>query len=551
MASIGDQVSEMHRIAKELQLEVVDVISESKSAKAPGRIAFQSMLERIKQGEANGILCWKLNRLARNPIDGGEISWLLQRSIIKSIQCYGKEYRPEDNVLMMAVELGMANQYVNDLSVDVKRGMRKKAERGWYPSRQVPIGYRHNPKKELRSGEDEIITDDERLPLVKQIWQKMAEGQSTIQSMKRYADSIGLRTRSGNHYSYNAITNLLRNEFYAGYFTWTNEAGDRVRIKGKHKTIISQRLYTKVQDIIESRRVKTRIRKYNYPYKTMLQCGACNGSVTAERKRQAICTVCKNKFSCIQVNTCPKCGTAIKNMKNPSFIDRTYYHCMNKKGLCTKASVALNDLEAYLLTELKKVRLPKKFLVWARNELKSQNREVVDETAKRTRTLKKRLTDLQNRLKRYGHMRADEEIEKEEYIKLKADVKNEINALESQLSREAEGLDGWGNRLYAWIENLSLASQKFKNASPEERNRIVAMIGSNLNIKDKTPYLSTPNALEVLEECKVVYESKMKGFEPKKSLTPHTKNTHFEVGVSVLRAKLRDIRTYHDGITNE
>ena len=130
---------------------------------------------------------------------------------------------------------------------------------------------------------------------------------------------------------------------------------------------------------------------------------------------------------------------------------------MNKKGLCTKASVALNDLEAYLLTELKKVRLPKKFLVWARNELKSQNREVVDETAKRTRTLKKRLTDLQNRLKRYGHMRADEEIEKEEYIKLKADVKNEINALESQLSREAEGLDGWGNRLHA---SFSIETQR-------------------------------------------------------------------------------------------
>ena len=44
------------------------------------------MINRISQGEANGILTWKLNRLARNPVEGGQISWMLQNQMIKHIQ---------------------------------------------------------------------------------------------------------------------------------------------------------------------------------------------------------------------------------------------------------------------------------------------------------------------------------------------------------------------------------------------------------------------------------------------------------------------------------
>jgi DNA invertase Pin-like site-specific DNA recombinase len=71
-----------------------------------------------------------LNRLARNPVDGGNISYALQMSIIKQIVTSERVYRPDDNVLMMAVELGMANQFINDLSKDTKRGLKAKAERG-------------------------------------------------------------------------------------------------------------------------------------------------------------------------------------------------------------------------------------------------------------------------------------------------------------------------------------------------------------------------------------------------------------------------------------
>ena len=68
---------ELRSLAKSEGLEVVAEFTEKRTAKMPGRPVFNEMLHRIQQGEAQGIICWKLDRLARNPVDGGQISWLL------------------------------------------------------------------------------------------------------------------------------------------------------------------------------------------------------------------------------------------------------------------------------------------------------------------------------------------------------------------------------------------------------------------------------------------------------------------------------------------
>jgi hypothetical protein len=76
---------------------------------------------------------WKLDRLARNPIDDDTISWILQQSIIRHLQTFQRGYHPTDNVLMSNLELGMANQFILDLSVNTKRCQRNKIQQSWLP----------------------------------------------------------------------------------------------------------------------------------------------------------------------------------------------------------------------------------------------------------------------------------------------------------------------------------------------------------------------------------------------------------------------------------
>jgi hypothetical protein len=55
---------------------------------------------------------------------------LSQRSIIEIIKTPERNYLPQDNVLMMGLEGCMANQFILDLSRNVKRGSKSKAEKG-------------------------------------------------------------------------------------------------------------------------------------------------------------------------------------------------------------------------------------------------------------------------------------------------------------------------------------------------------------------------------------------------------------------------------------
>lgn len=71
--SIEDQINVMKKRANDLWLNIVDVLTESMSAKAPGRYRFNEMIERIKNKEANWIIAWKLDRISRNPVD----SWTI------------------------------------------------------------------------------------------------------------------------------------------------------------------------------------------------------------------------------------------------------------------------------------------------------------------------------------------------------------------------------------------------------------------------------------------------------------------------------------------
>ena len=89
------------------------------------------MLSQINAQEIDTVICWKLDRLARNPIDGSAIIWALEQRYINQIVSINQTYLPEDNHVMMHLEFGMASQYSRDLSTNVKRGNLKKLENGW------------------------------------------------------------------------------------------------------------------------------------------------------------------------------------------------------------------------------------------------------------------------------------------------------------------------------------------------------------------------------------------------------------------------------------
>ena len=68
--SIEAQMFELREFAKKENLNIVREFVESKTAKEPGREIFNDMIASIEKNEAEGILAWHPDRLARNSVDG-------------------------------------------------------------------------------------------------------------------------------------------------------------------------------------------------------------------------------------------------------------------------------------------------------------------------------------------------------------------------------------------------------------------------------------------------------------------------------------------------
>ena len=79
LLSLDSQEREALSLAEKHNLTITKTFKESMSAKSSGRPLFNEMMKMIQSGKADGIICWKLDRLARNFIDGGLIIDLLQR----------------------------------------------------------------------------------------------------------------------------------------------------------------------------------------------------------------------------------------------------------------------------------------------------------------------------------------------------------------------------------------------------------------------------------------------------------------------------------------
>ena len=56
--SIESQIAELKEFADRQNVEILDFVTESRTAKMPGRPLFANVLKRIEKGEAQGIISW-------------------------------------------------------------------------------------------------------------------------------------------------------------------------------------------------------------------------------------------------------------------------------------------------------------------------------------------------------------------------------------------------------------------------------------------------------------------------------------------------------------
>ncbi|MEK7131825.1 MAG: recombinase family protein [Patescibacteria group bacterium] len=288
MLSIDAQVNEIRVKAAREGIILDKVFCESMSAKAPGRPVFQEMIEYVQKNKPCTLYVWKLDRLARNPIDGGTINWLLQQNIIHEIKTHDKNYYPADNVLLMSFEFGMANQFVRDLSVNVKRGNLEKLRQGGWPH-MAPFGYLND------KADHTVYPDPERAHYVEKMFKLYATGSYGLKEIAQMMYDQGLRTKGGGKVSHSIIHMIFKNPFYYGVM----ESHGKY-YPGKHPPIISKELFDQTQ-IAVNKRQHTHKEKYEFVHRGFMYCHNCGCQLTASLKKGHTYYYCTNgKKSCEQ-----------------------------------------------------------------------------------------------------------------------------------------------------------------------------------------------------------------------------------------------------------
>ena len=454
--SIDDQIERLKDLSLSLGIKVIDIFIESKSAKKPSnRPIFEDMMTRVEKGEADGILCWQINRLSRNPIDSARIQWLLQQEILKSIQTIDKEYCPQDNVLVFNVESGMANQFILDLSKNVKRGIQSKLEKGWKPG-IPPLGYLNNLI------EHTIISDPERFILIRKAWNLLLSGNYSVsQILNILNNEWGFRTvkkkRIGNKpLSLSGLYKIFTNPFYMGIVIHKGK-----EYIGKHEKMITADEYDRAQ-IILGRKGKARPKKHLFPFTGIIRCGDCGCMITAENKKKIIKSTKKIK-------------------------EYTYYHCTlrKKESNCSqRSSITQENLENQIVEKIETLTIIPEFKDWALEVLRDNNDSEVRDRAVIYESQQKTLNETQKQIDNLVKMRYRELINDEEYLKEKEILQQDINKLRMEIKETEERADNWIELTEQVFEFAVNARDRFINGDIETKKSIINGLGSNWVLMD-------------------------------------------------------------------
>lgn len=547
--SIEDQEIETAKIVEQHQLNVVYFASDEKSAKdAFQRSGFSDLIVQINEGSVNALVVWKLNRLARNGTEAGLIIDLLLSKKLAAIITPGKTYLPSENPMLMYIEFGIAQNTSKDISSDVMRGQRRKAQRGWHPISVLGMGYKHN-RDYKDSGGDAIIAD-KQFHLVQQLWQETLRHHYSFSDIKRRGDELGIRKlngkkNKGGKYTLNSFRRTFTDPFYAsGEFYWNTDEGVKERYIGKHQKMLSEQDFNLIQINLGKRGRPTRINKYDFPLSGCLSCGGCGCAMTYERVFRATCSECKKRFSLKNRTDCPYCHIEVSEMSNPYILDKTYMRCTKKRGKCPQKYILASEIEQQFQDKLSEVQISQEFHDWAIAAFEYLNREEISEQDNFNRHIDKLETDLLDQSRRLSRMRLKGEVSGLEYLDLKSEIKEELADTVRQRKNFHNRVIDWGDIAIAYTQYAHVAPKTFKNASNEKKHAILRTFGSNLNVIDGKLDFSTPKALSTIHFTHGLSVGKNISLEPQKDFENKGQNGPLEPHISFLCAELRKVRTH-------
>lgn len=260
---------------------------------------FQRMINDCMDGKIDMVITKSISRFARNTLDTLKyVRMLKERNIAVFFEDENINTLTMDGELLLVILSSVAQQEVENISANVKKGLKMKMKRGELVGFVSCLGYDYDPAdKSISVNETEART-------VRHIFERYTEGAGAYVIAKELM-ALGYKTKYGNsEWHDTTVLGIIKNEKYKGDVlqgkTFTVDPiskrrlenygeEDQYYIKSHHEPIVSEEVFEKAQEILKRRGSghrkgvkRGRREKYSrkYAFSSKLECAFCGGNLS-------------------------------------------------------------------------------------------------------------------------------------------------------------------------------------------------------------------------------------------------------------------------------
>jgi site-specific DNA recombinase len=282
-------------------------VDDGYTAKNTKRPALQQMIEDIKQKKVQFVVVWNSDRLTRSTIDGLTlVTTLFQpNSVGFASVTEDIDTSTPDGMMMFTIRLSLAQREREKIAERVTLGQSNKARTGRRVSLSSIYGY--------DTIEGKLYVNDVEATVVRLIFEYYVYKGYGLEKIANTLNNNKIPSKRETVWYGSAIKRVILNITYTGMNSWKPQNAERIINKGEHEAILSTELFELAQTQFKRRGSLEMSRSsYPYPFSTIMKCGECGASYTANHTMQY--------------------GSGKRYV---------HYRCMNKRpGLCNASDIS-------------------------------------------------------------------------------------------------------------------------------------------------------------------------------------------------------------------
>lgn len=355
--------------------------------------------------------------------------------------------------LMLTMNTAFSQYYSNAISDNVKRRNEQMRRDGLWTGK-APLGYLNT----VKDGRKWIDIDPITSLAIKDAFTLYASGVSTLQEIKKHwLVKYGIRS----HVS--TVDKILKNPFYHG----TMRVQDRL-YEHHYEKLISKELFEQADAVRKGYKFKPhRWAGLPFAYRGLIKCTDCGCVVTFETKKQ--------KY--------------------------TYGRCTQFKGRHGASYVAEKELTNQISQIFSLIAVPEDVCRLVMEQINQDivtNAQSIDE---QKTAIESQITKLEKRIDRLYEDYVDEKIDETFHIRKSEEYKESIKKLKTQLSTFETSNNSRLETVSHLLELSRNAHNLFKSGDYNQKRKLVKMLLSNLELKDKQLRWQLKKPFEMMAFC--------------------------------------------------